>query len=149
MDASLFDRLAQALAVRSRRGALRTALGGAAVAATGLLVSIPSAGAKKKKKRRKSALTARPAPCPRRAWPRRSASSVPRLESAAAPKPIARVRFRLAAGRAQSAVAPWARHAVRMETVVSPSAVLPVGECRWARSKGVSADGESEMWHAR
>jgi hypothetical protein len=53
MDASLFDRLAQAIGERSRRGALRTALAGATLAATGLLASAPTSEAKKKKKRKK------------------------------------------------------------------------------------------------
>jgi hypothetical protein len=53
MDASLFDRLAQTVSQLSRRGALRTALAGATVAAAGFLASAPTNEAKKKKKRKK------------------------------------------------------------------------------------------------
>lgn len=51
MDASTFDRLTQAVGSRSRRSALKTAIGGATVAAAGLLVSATGSGAKKKRKR--------------------------------------------------------------------------------------------------
>jgi hypothetical protein len=53
MDASRFDRLVQVVGGGSRRTALRTALGGATVAAAGLLASTTGIGAKKKKRKKK------------------------------------------------------------------------------------------------
>ena len=53
MDTSGFDRLVQMVSGRSRRTALRTAFGGATVAAAGLLASATGSGAKKKKRKKK------------------------------------------------------------------------------------------------
>ena len=53
MGTTAFDRLTQTVGGRSRRSTLRTALGGATVAAAGLLVSATGNGAKNKKKRKR------------------------------------------------------------------------------------------------
>jgi hypothetical protein len=53
MAASTFDRLTRTVGNRSRRGALRTVLGGATVAAAGLLASASGNGAKSKKRKKK------------------------------------------------------------------------------------------------
>lgn len=53
MDGSMIDRLAEVIEGTSRRHALRTALGGAAVATTGMVASGLGSEAKKKKKCKK------------------------------------------------------------------------------------------------
>jgi hypothetical protein len=53
MDTSAFDKLTRSVGGRSRRSALRTALGGAVMAATGLLVSATGNEARNKKKRKR------------------------------------------------------------------------------------------------
>jgi hypothetical protein len=52
MEASLINRLAQAVGASSRRIALRMALKGAAIGTAGLLASAPASEAKKKKKKK-------------------------------------------------------------------------------------------------
>jgi hypothetical protein len=64
MVAAWFDRLAHVVGSRSRRVALRTALGGATAAASGLLASAPPSHARKKCKKRKQTCPVCPPPPP-------------------------------------------------------------------------------------